>query len=79
MKLALFPTCNLKVCVTMTIEARDFLEAGEHQRRLEEIIAPLMAAYPTAEVAVTRTRGAKDGLGRTRRAQVSSGRVNEYG
>ncbi len=80
MKLAFFPACNLKVCVTIPIEAQDFLEAGEHQKRLQEIIAPLLAAYPDAEVVVNRTRGPKDGLGRgTRRVHVPSGRMNQYG
>jgi hypothetical protein len=80
MKLAVFPSCNLKVAVTIAIEAQDFLEAGEHQRRLEETIAPLLAAYPGAEVTVSRARGGKEGLGRpARRAQVLTGRVNQYG
>lgn len=79
MKLAFFPACNLKVSVTIAIEAQDFFEAGEHQKRLEETMAPLLSAYPGAEVTVSRTRAGKDGVGRTvRRPQVLSGRVNQY-
>jgi hypothetical protein len=80
MKLAFFPACKLKVNVTIVIEAEDFLDAGEHQKRLEEKIAPLLEAYPAAEVTVSRARGVKEGAGRPpRRVQVPSGRVNQYG
>ena len=79
MKSAFIPTCNLKVTVTINIEAEDFREAAEHQKRLEDAVAPLLAAYPGAAVAVSRTRAGRMGpRGAGRRTHVASGRVSLY-
>ncbi|MBS0297176.1 MAG: hypothetical protein JSR45_12765 [Proteobacteria bacterium] len=79
MKYGFIPACNLKVCVTINIEAEDFQAAAEHQKRLEGAIAPLLEAYPKAAVTVNRTRAARMTQGGSgRRVHVASGRVSQY-
>jgi hypothetical protein len=75
------PSCNLRVTVRIDIEAEDFLAAAEHQKRLEENMAPLLDAYPSASVSVSRWRGAaqEGGEPALRSTHVSSGKVKQYG
>jgi hypothetical protein len=78
-KSAFIPACNLKVTVTINIEAEDFRAAAEHQKRLEDAVAPLLEAYPGAAVTVNRTRAGRMGPGGSaRRLHVASGRVSRY-
>ena len=79
MKPTFMPSFNLKVTVTINIEAADFLEAAEHQRRLEQNIAPLLEAYPTANIAVGRTRSRDEGARQGGPKHISSGNVKQYG
>ena len=80
MKPRYMPSCNLRVTVRIDIEAEDFLAAAEHQKRLEENMAPLLDAYPSASVSVSRWRGAQEASEpAVRSTHVSSGKVKQYG
>ena len=70
---------HLRVTVTINMEAEDFFEAAEHQRRLEQAMVPLLEAYPTAAVVMSRGRGGRGEFPNKARApQVQSGKVSHY-
>jgi hypothetical protein len=80
MKSSFIRSFNLRVTITISIEAEDFLEAAEHQKRLEESMTPLLEAYPSASVSVSRGRGVRgEALSPIRTARVHSGNVRRYG
>jgi hypothetical protein len=73
------PSFNMRVTVTICIDAEDFLEAAEHQKRLEASMGPLLAAYPSARVKVSRGRsGPPESMRSVRLPRVGSGKVNHY-
>jgi hypothetical protein len=40
---------RLRACITVDIEAADYLEAASHQRRLQALFEAVAASYPEAE------------------------------
>ena len=71
---------HLRVTVTIEMEAEDFFEAAEHQRRLEASMIPLLEAYPSASVVLSRGRGARGEIpNKVRVPQIASGKVRHYG
>lgn len=52
----LVPKMKLRAVITVEIDAGDFVEAAEHQQRLEGLLADLRAAYPHARLAFQERR-----------------------
>lgn len=52
---------KLRAVVTIDVEAADFVEAADHQRRIEELMEPLQAAYPGADLTFRERRSARRG------------------
>ena len=73
------PNIRLRVAVTIDIEAADYLEAAEHQKRLEACLAGVKTAYPEVAVSIKERRGpraANDSV--PRRFHLQSGRLHAY-
>jgi hypothetical protein len=67
------------VTLTIDIDAADYLEAGEHQKRLESCLEPTMAAYPGAVITVVERRERRPTASREPRlAAVPSGKLKAY-
>jgi hypothetical protein len=51
----------MKLCGQISIELTvdDFVEAADHQRRLEALLATIRTSYPDAALAVRERRGRK--------------------
>lgn len=47
---------RIRATITMEIAASDFIEAGEHQRRLDQHVQQLRAAYPDAVLDLREAR-----------------------
>jgi hypothetical protein len=68
------------VSLTIDIDAADYLEAGEHQKRLESCLEPVKEAYPGAVIAVVERRERRAAAPREPHyAGVPSGRLKAYG
>lgn len=48
---------RLKVQLALEIDADDFIEAANHQRQLEDILASMRRLYPLARLIITERRG----------------------
>jgi hypothetical protein len=53
---------RLRAQITIDIEARDFVDAADHQRRLEELVQEIKGEYSQAELQLRerRERGNSD-------------------
>lgn len=73
------PGVRLRVTVTIDIDAADFLEAAEHQKRVEKYLDSVQAEYPSAFVSVKqRRRASSEGPSTPRTLKYSTGRLNAY-
>jgi hypothetical protein len=73
------PGVRLRVTVTIDIDATDFLEAAEHQKRVEKFLGAVQGEYPSAFVSVKqRRRPSADGPAAPRTLKFSTGRLNTY-
>ena len=48
---------KLRTEISIEIEAEDFIEAAEHQRRLQVFMSGLKHDYPAAEMVIRERRG----------------------
>lgn len=73
------PGVRLRVTVTIDIDAADFLEAAEHQKRVEKYLDSVQTEYPSAFVSVKqRRRAGADGPATPRTLKFSTGRLSSY-
>ena len=73
------PAVRLRVTMTIDIDATDYLEAAEHQKRLETCLGVVRDSYPSLAVEVRERRGAKSrAQAATRPFRVQSGKLNAY-
>ena len=54
------PTLRLRAEITIDLDAADFLEAAEHQRRIEELIESVRREYSQATFAFRPRRGPRN-------------------
>lgn len=50
-------TLKLRTEISIEIVAEDFIEAAEHQRRLQVFMSGLRGEYPAAEMVIRERRG----------------------
>jgi hypothetical protein len=73
------PTIRLRVTISVDVEATDFLEAAEHQKRLQTYLSSLRNEYPEASLAVRDRRAPRAERARPPRAMhARSGKLNVY-
>ncbi len=73
------PGVRLRVTVTIDIDAADFLEAAEHQKRVEKYLNTVQSEYPSASLAVKqRRRPSSEGPAAPRALKFKTGRLNAY-
>jgi len=73
------PTVRLRVTITIDIDAEDYLEAAEHQKKLEVYLASVRDEYPSAGISVRERRGPRAEEPRPPRlVRVHSGKLNAY-
>lgn len=49
-------TMKLRAVITIDIEARDFVDAAEHQRQIEKVLTQVTDLYPTAALVFRERR-----------------------
>jgi len=69
---------RLRAHITIDIDAADYLEAAEHQRKIETCLSSVKTDYPEAEVTVRERRGARPPKPHVREVRVHSGRLRVY-
>ena len=74
---------RLRAEITIDLDAADFLEAAEHQRRIEELIESVRQEYSQATFAFRPRRGPRNKKGATptaRPAEIKhyTGRLHAY-
>lgn len=75
---ASMPNVKLRVTISIDIDARDYLEAAEHQKKIESYLSSVQAEYPGAEILVKERRGPRPESGASRAVRVRSGRLRAY-
>jgi hypothetical protein len=76
---AAMPGVRLRVTVTIDIDAADFLDAAEHQKKVEKYLASVQDEYPSAWVSVKqRRRPTTEAPTQGRTLRFSTGRLNAY-
>jgi len=74
-------TLRLRAEITIDLDAADFLEAAEHQRRIEELIEGMRAEYRQAVFAFRPRRGPrskKSAAPRPNEIKHYTGRLHSY-
>lgn len=73
---------KLRALITIDVEAVDFVEAADHQRRIQELMEALQASYPAADLTFRERRSSRRGATTTATDQQtlprSSGRLRNY-
>ncbi len=73
------PNVRLRVAITIDIDALDYLEAAEHQRRLETCLSSVKTEYPDVAVSIKERRAPKpERTSSPRRFHLQSGRLHAY-
>ncbi len=67
---------RLRAEITIDLDAADFLEAAEHQRRIESLIAAVKAEYSQANFAFRPRRGPRSKKKQT--ATSPTGEIRHY-
>lgn len=78
MATASMPNVKLRVTISIDIDARDYLEAAEHQKKIESYLSSVQTEYPSAEILVKERRGPRPETGASRAVRVHSGRLRAY-
>ncbi len=79
MELKTMPTVRLRVTITIDVDAADYLEAAEHQKRLESYLSSVRTEYPAAEISAKERRGPRPvSRHEPRRLRVNSGKLHAY-
>jgi len=72
---------KLRAVLTIDIEARDFVDAAEHQRQVEAVLSKVSEVYPTAELVFRERRATTRGGGSVSRPAArpqGTGRLSTY-
>jgi hypothetical protein len=73
------PNVRLRATISIEVDAADYLEAAEHQRRLETHLSTVQGDYPEAWIAVTeRRRSSGVAEARPRELRVRTGKLHAY-
>lgn len=65
--------------ISVELNVEDFVEAADHQKRLEEILRVVKDAYPEATLAMRERRQRRPTpIVRARPPGLGTGRLNEY-
>jgi hypothetical protein len=73
------PAVRLRATISIEVDAVDYLEAAEHQRRLETHLSSVRSDYPEASISVTeRRRPAATPSIRSRELKVRTGKLHAY-
>ena len=73
------PAKLLRATITIDVEALDYLEAADHQKRIETHLAQVKEAYPGAWMVLSEPRrSAAAGPATPRKLYMRSGRLNAY-
>lgn len=65
--------------ISVELEVGDYVEAADHQRRLEDILQQVRVAYPEARLAMRERRARRSTPGvRALPPGVGPGRLNAY-
>jgi hypothetical protein len=79
MKSNAMPAVRLRATISIEVDAVDYLEAAEHQRRLESHLSSVKSDYPEAWIAVTeRRRPQAASRTRPRDLTVRTGKLHAY-
>ncbi len=78
MKTNMMPMVRLRATINIDVDAVDYLEAGQHQKKLEALLGTLRADYPDASFTVSERRPPSQGPARRRDFRVSTGKLNSY-
>jgi hypothetical protein len=68
----------LRATITIDVEAADYLEAAEHQKRLETHMAEIRADFPAASIVLNERRRPAAEPTEPRKLYERSGRLNTY-
>ena len=72
---------KLRAVLTIDIEARDYVDAAEHQRRVETLLSQVNEVYPTAELVFRERRSTARGVGLPKKptgTPQGTGRLSTY-
>lgn len=72
---------RLKACINIEFQTENFVEAGEHQKRLMTLLEEVQRLYPesTLDLRELRSRGAVAGTSSAHRPPVTrTGRLRPY-
>jgi hypothetical protein len=70
---------RLRATITIDVEAYDYLEAAEHQKKIEAQLSQVKGVYPDAWLVLSeRRRPAAAGPAAPRDLHARSGRLNVY-
>lgn len=68
----------LRATITIDVEAADYLEAAEHQKRIEAHMAEIRSDFPGAAMLLNERRRPAVEPAEPRRLYERSGRLNTY-
>lgn len=68
----------LRATITIDVEAADYLEAAEHQKRLENHMAQIRDDFPEASILLNERRRQAGEPAAPRKLYERSGRLNSY-
>jgi hypothetical protein len=71
---------RLKACITIEFQTENFMEAGEHQRRLTQLLDQVRRQYPDCRLDLRelRTRAAAGAAGHPQQPATRTGRLRPY-
>jgi hypothetical protein len=75
---ATMPNVKLRVTISIDIDAEDYLEAAEHQKKIQTYLASVQAEYPEAAILVKERRGPRPEISASRAVRVHSGKLRAY-
>ncbi len=64
--------------ISVEITATDFVDAADHQRRLEQLLGQVREAYPQATLVIRERRERKNRRGLDQPPSASTGKLNRY-
>ncbi len=73
------PAVRLRVTIVIDLDAQDYLEAAEHQKRLETYVSSVRETYPGAAISAKERRGPRPvSTAMPRALRVTSGKLHAY-
>ena len=72
------PAIKLRADICIDIDASDYLDAGEHQRRLERLTNAIRQEYPQMLIQIRQRRSPSDARPRQRDLVPRTGAMHEY-